>query len=87
VHVSTVAPLLGGPSDSPSGVVGAWGIASVDAQDAGAIYDARDESENAEHDGERRETVSAFVSGEGEKQQYGDEGYNRASLLKVRMIE
>ena len=39
----------------------------------GSIDDANDESDDAEHDGERSEAFSAFVSGKGEKQQYGNE--------------
>jgi hypothetical protein len=38
-----------------------------------AVDDAGDESDEADYDGERRKTSSAFVSDEGEKQQYGDE--------------
>jgi hypothetical protein len=47
--------------------------ASGDIQSAESIDDASDESDDAEHDGERREAFSAFVSGKGEKQQYGNE--------------
>jgi hypothetical protein len=47
-------------------VVNLWRPSS-DTQ--GAIYDAHDESEDAEHNSEGGEPLSAFVSGEGEKQQ------------------
>ena len=44
--------------------------ASADAQDAGAVRDAGDENEDAQHDSEGGEAFSAFVSSEGGKQQY-----------------
>ena len=43
---------------------------SADAQDAGTVCDAGDESEDGEHDSERGEAFAAFVSSEGGKQQY-----------------
>jgi hypothetical protein len=48
-------------------------IASSDAQEAGAVHDAGDESDHAENDGEGCETFSTLVNGNGEKQQRGND--------------
>ena len=65
--------------------------ASADAQDAGAVCDAGDESDDAEHDSEGGEAFSAFVSSEGGKQQYpwqlsSSRGESGAARIRVAQL-